>query len=77
MDTSRTSSGPDQNRGAAKPAVSRVLVAKLDGIGDFALALPALRGIADANPGIQIDVVVSSFNSGWKEVIPYPGALYH
>jgi ADP-heptose:LPS heptosyltransferase len=53
-----------------------VLVAKLDGIGDFALALPALRGLADACPGIQIDVVVSSFNQGWKEVVPWIRTFY-
>lgn len=63
-------------RDAPRPAPPRVLVAKLDGIGDFALALPALRGLADAYPNIQIDVVVSSFNEGWKEVIPWMRTFY-
>ena len=48
-----------------------MLLAKLDGIGDFALALPALRSFADANPGIQMDCVISSFNQGWKDVVPW------
>ncbi len=54
----------------------RFLIIKLDGIGDFALALPALRGLINSNPGCQIDAVFSSFNKGWREVVPWIRNFY-
>jgi ADP-heptose:LPS heptosyltransferase len=53
-----------------------ILAIKLDGIGDFSMALPALRGLRDSRPGCEIDVVVSSFNLGWREVVPWIRNFY-
>jgi ADP-heptose:LPS heptosyltransferase len=48
-----------------------ILAIKLDGIGDFALALPALKGLANAYPQAPLDAVVSSYNASWREVVPW------
>jgi len=53
-----------------------ILAVKMDGIGDFALALPALRALASANPDASLDVVVSSYNESWKEVVPWIRNFY-
>ncbi len=47
----------------------RLLAIKLDHIGDFALALPALKAAHSA--GAEIDVVVSPWNLGWKDLVPW------
>src|SRR5258708_4975345 len=48
-----------------------VLAVKLDHIGDFALAVPTLRAIADViRPG-ALDVLCSPWNVGWREVLPW------
>jgi heptosyltransferase I len=49
----------------------KLLVVKLDQIGDFAVTLPALRAAYEA--GHQVDVVVGPWNAGWKEVVPWIG----
>jgi ADP-heptose:LPS heptosyltransferase len=53
-----------------------ILAIKLDGIGDFSMALPGLRALMDSRPGCQIDVVVSSFNLGWRQVVPWIRNFY-
>ena len=40
------------------------------------MALPGLRGLKDSQPDCQIDVVVSSFNEGWREVVPWIRNFY-
>lgn len=47
----------------------RLLAVKLDHIGDFALALPALRQARAV--GAEIDIVVSPWNLGWREIVPW------
>lgn len=47
----------------------KLLGIKLDQIGDFAVALPALHAAHEA--GAQIHLVVSPWNLGWKEVLPW------
>ncbi|MCE9588243.1 MAG: hypothetical protein K8R57_08015 [Verrucomicrobia bacterium] len=47
---------------------SRILAIKLDHIGDFALALPALSAVALQ---AKLHVVVSELNLGWREVCPW------
>ena len=53
-----------------------ILVVKLDGIGDFALGLPALYGFREKNPDAELDVVVSSFNASWRDVVPWVRTFY-
>ena len=55
----------------------RILIIKLDGIGDLALALPALRGLTLAYPAVRLDLVVSSFNESWRTVGPWLGYISH
>ncbi|MEA3207933.1 MAG: hypothetical protein QOE70_990 [Chthoniobacter sp.] len=74
-------SSRDCPRSEVKPpdrakAQRQILVVKLDGIGDLALALPALRGMADRLPHAAIDLVVSPLNSGWGELLPWVRRVY-
>jgi ADP-heptose:LPS heptosyltransferase len=47
---------------AAKTSIRRILVLKLDHIGDFILALPALRRLAASFPSSRITIVVGPWN---------------
>jgi ADP-heptose:LPS heptosyltransferase len=52
----------------------KLLAIKLDQIGDFALAVPALWAAHKA--GAQVDVVVQAGNLGWKEILPWVNRWY-
>jgi heptosyltransferase-1 len=54
----------------------RILAVKLDHIGDFALAVPALKSLAESLPDHSLDVVVSPLNLGWRSVLPWLGNFY-
>ena len=62
----------------------RILVVKLDHVGDLILATPALRALRDANPDAVIDVLVSpesafvlAGNPAVTRTIVYDSPLFH
>ncbi|MCX7712688.1 MAG: hypothetical protein N2035_03335 [Chthoniobacterales bacterium] len=49
--------------------MKKILVIKLDHIGDYAITLPWLNDLREK--GWRVDVVVSPWNLGWSEVCPW------
>jgi ADP-heptose:LPS heptosyltransferase len=65
-------------RAAALPDPPRILILKLDHLGDFITALPALGQLRDAFPASRITLVCGSWNRAWAvqcglfdEVVPF------
>ncbi|MDO8672298.1 MAG: glycosyltransferase family 9 protein [Dehalococcoidia bacterium] len=58
LDAFRHRSGPFSRRGEPKGELKRILVVRLDTIGDVILSEPALRAIKQTSPLAQMDVLV-------------------
>ena len=54
-----------RNRAAERPRVRRILVLKLDHIGDFITGLPALAELRAGFPNASITLVCGSWNADW------------
>jgi ADP-heptose:LPS heptosyltransferase len=57
------------DRGRALPACPRILILKLDHIGDFIVALPAFEHLRAAWPNATLTLVCGSWNYSWAENI--------
>jgi ADP-heptose:LPS heptosyltransferase len=49
--------------------IRRILVLKLDHIGDFILGMPAMRRIREGFPDAHITLVCATWNRGWAEQV--------
>lgn len=66
----------DPNPGNLGGPITDILVIKIDGIGDFVLVIPLLRGIRLRYPGAKITLVVSDNVKGLAATCPYVDRLF-
>jgi heptosyltransferase-2 len=57
--------------------IQRVLILRLGAIGDTVLFLPALRGLLDHNPKLEVHIVTWSSNVAIYELIQSPQLIIH
>src|SRR5262245_59077427 len=57
-------------RRAASDELRRILLLRLERIGDLVMALPAIRDVRALAPAAQIDLVVGSWNERLAQAIP-------
>lgn len=60
---------------APRPPVRRLLVLKLDHIGDFVLALPALQRLRDGFPDAHLTLVCARWNADWARRLDWIDAV--
>ena len=54
-------------RAALLPERARIVILKLDHIGDFVVGMPAIEHIRNSFPGADLTLVCASWNRGWAE----------
>lgn len=63
-------------RRAAPPAIQRILLLRLERIGDLLMTLDAVRDVREAWPDARIDLAVGSWNASLAPLIPGIGRVH-